>query len=201
MSLALKSSFVLKSIDVLRRQKTHPLFAGYLHLKQRSSELDRTHDLKPDFQLFFKDYFYIEGHPIGTPYLRIFTEKTASGKNLWLNMNIAGSYAPSSLRGDQPFRKVVELENRSYSFFPDHAEKAFQFLLYGEKVKVIYLAIFLYRNFSFNTEVLRPEDLINTFAFEFGYSEKYGGVKSSEFYVLFSDHYDNDEFSDWTQVI
>ena len=60
------------------------------------------------------------------PYIKLFTEQKASSKNLWLNENVAGSYAPSSLRPDQPFRQVVNISGRKYSLPTNHAQLAFE---------------------------------------------------------------------------
>ena len=201
MSCVIKSSLILNAINSLRSQKTHPLFAGYLHLIQRSRELKTISNLEPDFQSFFRSNFFVEGHPIGTPYLKVFIESTANNKNLWLNMNIAGSYAPSSLRAGQPFRRVVDIKGKEYSLFSDHAEKAFEYLLYGERINVVHLAIFLYRDFSFEIEQLLPTDLIDIFAYEYGYSETFGGSKSTEFYTLYFEDHHSQDFSDWIEVI
>lgn len=118
MVYVISKRIVAQSLSRLRNQRTHTLFAGYLHLQQRATKLGRLENLQPDFSQFFKQFFYVDNHPLGAPYIKPFTEQQASTKNLWLNENIAGSYAPSSLRAGQPFRQVVNIEEKNYSFPP-----------------------------------------------------------------------------------
>jgi hypothetical protein len=74
----IQKSVVAKCLSRLRRQKTHALFPGYLYLQQRASELHRLKDLRPDFLSFFRQFFYVGNHPLGTPYIKPFTEQRAS---------------------------------------------------------------------------------------------------------------------------
>jgi hypothetical protein len=182
----LRKRVVARSLARLRQQGTHSLFAGYLCLQRRASQLGRLEDLQPEFLAFFKQFFFVEGHPLGTPYIKPFTEQRASTKNLWLNVNVAGSYAPSSLRPGQPFRRVVSIEGRKYSLRPHHAELALEHLLYSTRVQVADLAVFLYRDFGLHGESLTIEDLIGTFAYEFGYAKKLGSKPDENFDKLFS---------------
>lgn len=94
--LVIRPFIVARALTHLREQKTHPLFAGYLYLQQRAVELGRLNDLRPEFLQFYKRFFEVPNHPLGTPYIKIFTEQQPSERNLWLNENVAGSYAPSS---------------------------------------------------------------------------------------------------------
>jgi hypothetical protein len=182
----IRKEIVAKSLDRLREQHTHTLFAGYIYLQKRAAELERLTDLQPEFLTFFKQFFSVEGHPLGAPYIKIFTEKPASSKNLWLNENVAGSYAPSSLRPEQPFRKVVDIKGKSYSLPQDHAVRAFEHLLYSIPVQVADLTVVLYRDFGFLEDSFSIYDLIEVFAYEFGYSDKEGAEPNSDFRKLYS---------------
>src|SRR5688500_10896724 len=109
---------VAKSLSDLRSQRTHPNFAGYLHLLQQARELGRIVNLPPKFLPFFERFFRVKDHPIGTPYIKPFTQKAS---DLWLNENVAGSYAPSSFREGKPFSKVVlSASPEAYSLYADH---------------------------------------------------------------------------------
>lgn len=177
---------VARALARLRDQKTHTLFAGYLHLQQQASLLGRLDDLKPEFMPFFKRFFEVKNYPLGTPYVKPFTEQNASAKNLWLNENVAGSYAPSSLRPDQPFRRVVRIAEKSYSLSPDHARRALTYLLFSEPVQAADLAVFLYRDFGLLGDSPTIMDLIDIFAYEFGYASEPGAEPDSDFRVLYS---------------
>lgn len=181
----IRKHIVAQSLARLREQKTHTLFCGYLYLQQRSSQLGRLEDLQPDFLSFFKTFFFVGNHPLGAPYIKPFTEQKASTKNLWLNENVAGSYAPSSLRPRQPFRRVVNIQRRVYSLPPDHARRAFEHLLYSTQIHVADLAVVLYRDFGLLGVPFTIKDLIDIFAFEFGYANKPGDQPNERFRTLF----------------
>lgn len=197
----IRKEVVAQSLNQLREQKTHTLFAGYLYLQQRASQLGRLTDLQPDFSSYFEKYFRVENHPLGAPYIKIFTEQKSSDKNLWLNQNIAGSYAPSSLRPDKPFRKVVNIEAKKYSLPHDHAKKAFQYLLESKPIQVADLAIVLYRDFGLTKDSVTITDLVDIFAYEFGYTENQRTKPNADFQTLFGyDSIQNLE-KDWLEKI
>lgn len=201
MEYVIRKHIVARSLARLRAQRTHTLFAGYLYLQQRSSELNRLNDLQPDFTSYFRKFFRVGNHPLGTPYIKIFTEQKSSDQNLWLNENVAGSYAPSSLRPEQPFRKVVSIVDRKYSLPTDHAKRAFEYLLYSDQVQVADVAVVLYRDFGFFDDSLTINSAINIFAYEFGYSLSMGAEFSEDFQTLFSLENSNDWEEDWLEAL
>ncbi|MCI0697954.1 hypothetical protein L0337_38880 [candidate division KSB1 bacterium] len=186
MVYVVRKRIVAKSLSHLREQKIHPLFAGYLYLQQRASRLGRLEDLQPEFLPFFKQFFEVDNHPLGAPYIKPFTAEKASTKNLWLNENVAGSYAPSSLRPEQPFRQAVKIEGKKYSLPKDHAKRAFQHLLYSKRVQVADLAVVLYRDFGLRGDSPAIEDLIDIFTYEFGYAHAPGAKPDENFRTLYS---------------
>lgn len=181
----IRKEIVARSLARLREQKTHTLFAGYLCLQYRATEFRQLNGLKPDFLSFYKRFFQVANHPLGTPYIKVFTEQRASERNLWLNENVAGSYAPSSLRPNQPFRKVVIIEKNNYSLPADHSALALRHLLYSLPVQVADLAVVLYRDYGLLDEPITIEDLIGIFAYEFGYAERPGVPPDANFQMLF----------------
>jgi len=201
MAYVIHKQIVARSFSRLREQKTHPLFAGYLYLQQRASQLNRLKDLQPDFPSFFKQFFLVGNHPLGAPYIKPFTEQKASTKNLWLNENVAGSYAPSSLRPGHPFRQVVNIEGRKYSLPPDHARRAFEHLLYSVQVQAADLAVVLYRDFGLLDNAVTIQDLIEIFAYEFGYTNEPGAEPDENFRVLYSFETEQNWEEDWLEMI
>lgn len=200
MSYVIRKQVVARSLAGLRERRTHTFFAGYLYLQKRASELCRLDDLQPDFLRFFKDFFEVPNHPLGAPYIKPFTEKPPSPKNLWLNENVAGSYAPSSLRPGQPFRQVVNIEGRKYSLPPDHARRAFEYLLDFTPVQVADLAIVLYRDFGLLGAPPTIEDLIEIFTYEFGYADKPGAEPDENFRTLYSLETAQNWEGDWLEA-
>lgn len=199
MEHVIRKHIVARSLSRLREQKTHTLFVGYLYLQQRASQLGRLDDLQPDFLLFFKKFFFVANHPLGAPYIKLFTEQRASTKNLWLNENVAGSYAPSSLRPGQPFRRVVNIHERRYSLPPDHARRALEHLLYSTRVQVADLAVVLYRDFGLIDASLTILDLIDIFTYEFGYTNEPGEEPGRNFRKLFNVESASGWENDWLE--
>lgn len=197
--IVIRKSVIAHSLKRLREQKTHALFAGYLCLQRRTAELDRLDDLQPNFLAFFNQFFLVVDHPLGTPFIKPFTEQKPSTRNLWLNENVAGSYAPSSLRPDQPFRQVVDISNRKYSLSADHARRALKHLAYGNPIQVADLATLLYRDFGFTKELVTIKDLIDTFSYEFGYSIEVGKDPNDDFHRLYSAETARDWETDWLE--
>ena len=184
--LVLEPAGVAAALRRLRERKVHPLFAGYLHLRRRAAELGRLDDLRPDFLEFHERFLSPAGHPLGSPYVKPFINTKPTERNAWLNENVAGSYAPSSIRPDKPFGRVVNVDkaDRSYSLPPDHAELAARHLLYGGKINAADLAAVLYRDFGF-VPSMTADDLAGLFAYEFGFIEEEGGESGEEFAQLF----------------
>lgn len=200
MVYVMRKRIVAQSLSRLREQKTHTLFAGYLYLQQLAAQWGRLEDLQPDFLSFFQRFFFVDNHPLGAPYIKPFTEKPASTKNLWLNENVAGSYAPSSLRTGQPFRRVVNIEGKKYSLPPDHAQRAFKHLLYSDPVQVTDLAVVLYRDFGLLGNSVTIEDLIDIFTYEFGYANEPGSKPDEKFRTLYSLEAMNNWEEDWLEA-
>jgi len=196
----IRKEIVARSLARLREQKTHTLFAGYLYLQYRAAQLGRLNDLQPVFSPFFKQFFQVANHPLGTPYIKIFTEHQASEKNLWLNENVAGSYAPSSLRPDQPFRKVVTIDKKIYSLPADHAAHALEYLLFSKPVEVADLAVVLYRDYGLLGEVVSVEELVGIFTYEFGYANQPGAEPDENFQTLYSLQTTKNWDEDWLEV-
>jgi hypothetical protein len=201
MTVVIRKNLVAQALFRLRNQKIHPLFAGYLYLQQRSGELGRLDNLQPEFLSFYKKFFSVSDHPLGTPYIKPFTEQKPSNQNLWLNVNVAGSYAPSSLRPDQPFRQVVDIQGKIYSLPDDHAIRALQHLLYSQSVQIIDLAIFFYRDYGFINDKMTAEELMQVFMYEFGYSDEFNKPQNNASEILFLFDLDEIPTSDLFELI
>jgi len=183
----INKSVVAGAMSRLRSRKVHSLFPGYLHLQQQAFKLGRLSDLTPNFLDFYKLFFSVGDPPIGTPYIKPFTEQIASTKNLWLNENVAGTYAPSSIREGNPFERVVEIDRkaRTYSLPQEHATLAKQHLVYNSSIPVADLAVFLYRDIGFLDPTMSISDLVAIFCRDFGYSQEYGLQAYENYRVLY----------------
>jgi hypothetical protein len=200
-AFVLRMPAVRASINELTRHRVHPQFAGYLALKWQSARVGSDADLSSPFRTFFDTFLSVAGTDL---YLRPFWHENTTSPPIWMNKNLAGSFAPSSLRGrGSPFSKVVDVVGtRSqirYSLRLSHWELVREHLMLGVRLPIVPLAVMLYRDFSINpTTHPSLSDLINVFRFEFGYDSAPGQHgNSDEFDCLYSTDLDERSVTDW----
>ncbi len=120
MAWQLRADAVAEGFWRLRERKIHPHFAGYLCLKRTAARDGRTTDLQPNFKQFFDTFMRVPGGPKDRPYLKPFP----SDERLWFNPNVAGTFAPSSLRATPSLSRIVNVSggrrNARYSFVDHH---------------------------------------------------------------------------------
>jgi hypothetical protein len=201
-----KPTKVAQSLGRLRELGVHPHFVGYLCIKQLATTVGSQTELQPDFKRFHETFLKIHNHPPETPYLRIFVNQTPSNKNLFLNSNIAGSYAPSSIR--ENFRKVITITgaNREarYALNSQHWVFAKQYLCRGKEIPVVELAAVLYRDYAITTNEPSLKDLVDIFKEEFGYLESSAGSTvggNHEFEALYIDESAALNSSEWLDEV
>lgn len=118
---------------------------------------------------------------------------------MWLNQNLAGSFAQSSLRPGMPPLKVVAVRGEGaqarYSLYEKHWQLARTHLAYGDHIPVVPLAVFLYRDYGVTT-ASKPDagDLVEIFRYEFGYDTP---EAAQEFNHLYVDDRSQHDVSDW----
>lgn len=179
----LEPAVVKDAIERLVESSIHRMFPGYLSLKQQTAIHGRTDNLPFPYTEFFDEYFRVSGSD--KPYLVPFTPlENPSDETLWVDDHVAGTYAPSSLRIDSPFTRVVEVEeaghNSKWRLQHDHWQLARHHLCNGETVPAESLAAYLFRDYAFETEDPSAYTLIQTFEEEFGYE-----VSGSQFTTLY----------------
>jgi hypothetical protein len=105
--------------------------------------------------------------PENKPYLVPFG-RTSGGETLLFNRNVAGSYAPSSMRDVNPLFDVLEIsDSGSYTLLEDHAEKARERIL-PRPLPFYATACFLFRDYGFADP--RPESLLQQLNEQFGFA-------------------------------
>lgn len=167
---------------------THRHFPGYLGLKRTARIEGQSTGLDFDYTGFYDAFLRVRDDD--NPYLTPFGPKTDSGRHsLWFNRNVAGTYAPSSIRPDQPFSRVVTVEgtgnSATYALVDDHHEQAREELLKGQRLPATSLACFLYRDFAVETDdEPSVDDLMTIFRYEFGYRDD-RETETEEFEHLF----------------
>jgi hypothetical protein len=178
------------ALNNLIKTTAHPHFAGYLCVLHAARESGKQRGLDPKFKDFFDRFLRVEGGPSRKPYVQPFDISKGDRWSPFLNENVAGSYAQSSLRPIAPFRKVVSVEGEgqgaTYSLVPDHQTRAFEDLLLGRKMLAASLAVFLYRDFGFNPMSADLASVVSAFRDDFGLRDSIPG-ESSRFNQLFQD--------------
>lgn len=201
-TIQLRATVVAECLAELRKAKVHPHFTGYLCVKRDANRMGRTNDLQPNFREFFDTFLKLQGAPHGKPYLKPFEESAPSFANLWFNENVAGSYAPSSLRPDYPFRRVISVigsgKSATYTLVERHWELAKQYLTGHAQIDAVRLAAFLYRDYAFEIATPNAQTLITIFREEFGYmSLNQPDSFNVEFETLFTNESQADGHYDW----
>jgi hypothetical protein len=170
-------------INTLKGTKVHPFFLAYLHLRKRSAE--EGSDVVSAQWDELGELMRVPGGPPGKPYYRPFWHGNVDDPGrYWLNRNIAGSYAPSSLR-NVPL-KIVEIVGSEFRLRPHHAQLARQHLLLDQPLSAIALAAFFYRNFAFTVQppaAPSPFDLPEVFREDFHFASQ----DDEEYAVLFDE--------------
>jgi len=165
---------VKRSLDTLVALKAHENLAGYLCLLFTANSVGTPSELRPDFKGFFELFLKVGGTSSRKPYLLPFRAR-ADAQSLLFNANVAGSYAPSSLRPVSPLRQLINIQGASrtvtYSLLDGHVATARRMLLHGGQIPVCALAAFLYRDFGIVAEG-RPTAtaLIESLIDDFGYA-------------------------------
>jgi hypothetical protein len=186
---------VREAIDALTARSVHPFFPAYLQIRKTAVEQGIGSGIRPHWE-DVGSFLRVEGGPPGKPYFRpLFTRAEDFGR-YWMGTNLAGMWAPSSLRQGMPPREVVDTANSAFTLRDAHAELALQHLLFGQPVDVMALAIFFFRDYGFYSDESEREapnvthvvDLfLRHFAFRGLGSDQYepGDVEQSDSDLLF----------------
>jgi hypothetical protein len=174
-SYVLTPAAVRECITLLRKQRIHPYFPAYLHLRQRAAAEESLTNLHPSWD-DLSPFLQVRGAPSRKPHFRPFTQNAGGGGDEWLNPNLAGSYAPSSLRVGQAPLRVVEFgsDRGTFSLRPNHWQLAREHLLNDERIPLAALAGFMLRDFGFEMDDDLPPaypELEAAFAETFGYTD------------------------------
>lgn len=169
----LKPAVVELCMWAVATRPTHRHLPGYLGLKRTARIEGKSGGLDFDYTGFYDAFLRVRDDD--NPYLTPFGPNTDPDRHsLWFNSNVAGTYAPSSIRPNQPFSRVVTTEgsghSATYALVEDHHEHAREELLQGQRLPVVSLSVFLYRDFAVETDdEPSADDLVTIFRDEFGY--------------------------------
>lgn len=184
MSYVLKPEVIRDCLHRLVDEPIHRMFPGYLCLQQQAGIEDRTTGLSFPYNEFFDDYLRVWDES-SKPYFVPFTQaENPKLESLWNNNNVAGTYAPSSLRSAAPLMRIAEIEegghNSKWGLQKRHWELARHHLCNGKPVPVESLAAYLFRDYSFEVNEPSAYTLVEAFLEEYGY--EFGGEAFSHLY-------------------
>lgn len=187
---------VRKAIARLEHRFIHQHFAGYLAILRTKRERSWPPVHMSDILEFHDKYLRAADAPDESPYVRPFTR----GHGLQqMNRNVAGSYAPSSVRENGRIGKVVAVtgsgRDAAYDLRQDHATLALEIFLGNQKAPAASLAGFLYRDYGFMLNVPTMSAVVALFRDEFGLraSEPDEAKTFNTLFVDDSNQYDDSE--------
>lgn len=184
MSYVLKPEVVRDCLHRLVDESVHRMFPGYLCLQQQAGIEDRTTGLSFPYNEFFDDYLRVRDESDKPYFVPFMQAKNPSLASLWNNKNVAGTYAPSSLRSTAPLMRIAEIEegghNSKWGLQKRHWELARHHLCDGTSVPVESLAAYLFRDYGFEIDEPSAYTLVETFLEEYGY--EFGGEAFSHLY-------------------
>ena len=161
---------VKASLELLVSLNAHRALAGYLCVLNEASIEKRTEDLRPNFRNFFDRFFRIGDPPSKKPYAVPFSQ---GAKSILFNENVAGSYAPSSLRPVNPLHRLMEIKGgggqASFTLREGHIGQVKESLL-SQPIPIYAFSCFMYRDFGFTVNPDRNEiagAVISDFGFAF----------------------------------
>ena len=159
---------VRRAMDRLSTTPAHEHFAGYLALleaeRHTKGGLHRSRFIKD----FHQRYLTVAGLKDAMPYYSPVRNPDA-GEFKPFNKNVAGSYAPSSLRPDGPFMDAVDVRGKgqgvTYSLRSDHATVVSGSMLGSKRLQALALAVYLFRDYGFEARSLLA--VLDTFRDQF----------------------------------
>lgn len=182
-ALQVRLPVVRDALATLGGQTVHKAYAGYIAILRAATLAQSLGPLTVSFKTFFDTYFAVAGSTARWPYYLPFGNAgDLSGR--FFNRNVAGSYAPSSIRPVNPMRQLANIESSSsgvtFELFGDHGSTAAS-LLGGGTIPGASLAAFLYRDFAFELGS-KPSDLYALFRLEFGFPFENGSIAFDEIF-------------------
>ena len=146
----LRVDVVRTALTRLRHQSIHPLIVAYLEVRRAAMAAHDLETLHPTWSEV-GHFLRIPGGPPNRPFYRPFSiEPDTDPSRYWLNPNLAGSFAPSSLRNRARF--MLDDARQNYRLSPDHVDAALDALLNRQRLPLWAMACFYLRDVAFYSE-------------------------------------------------
>lgn len=171
---------VKTGIAALKSQRIHEHFPAYLELRRLAVSSGSLTSLEPDWKIV-SDLLKMPSGPPTKPHYRPFSSRNLKDESgYWYNPNLAGSYAPKSMRATSGF--MLNASGDDYELPADHVQQALLRLLKGTKVPAWALAAYYLRNYGFVFDGDGGYDeLVAAFKQEFAFEQ------GTDFDALFED--------------
>ena len=192
----LTSAAVRWGIETLGAQRLHPTFVMYLYLREqsRAGRLSDASAGSDEVTSLIK----MPGNPLRPYYFPLIDRGQRAGGPLptfWRATNIAGSWSPGSIQRQQGGGWLGG--NGAYLVPDNHAELAFEQMLYGSRVSALAMGAFFLRNDGF---ILRGDpsatDIVDGFRARFDYPVE----TNEEFELLFASDIPSDLVFEWFEA-
>lgn len=152
---------VRRSIEALHKPRIHEQFLAYLHVRERGIAAGSMTAIEPVWSAVGKLLAVPGGGPAKPHYLPFSSRKKKDPARYWMNPNIPGSFAPSSLRTASQF--MLNSAGNGFDLPADHAIQALNAHLNGVRQPAWMFAAYLLRNYGFDPSASTAEDLIDGF--------------------------------------
>lgn len=173
------------AISELKKARIHPFFLAYLILRRHSVVSASNSGLSPNWVEEVGPLLAIPGGPPTKPYYRPFFDKDVRDESrYWMNRNLAGSYATSSIR--KLAGELVSGSGNKYSLTEGHFARAVTTLISSTPVNAYAFSAFLFRNHGFSTSVPggQPDMLVDALRVFLKFDSSDQG--NDEFHTLFT---------------
>lgn len=155
-------------IEIISNQPIHSFFTAYLIVRQQAAEQE-TDRVVPDWSAL-DAYLDVPGGPPDKPWYRPFWDQAKNAGQNWMRKHPAGSWNPSSVRPGTPGAQVLDIDGKAWVLSEGHHDRALEHLLHGNRVSLMALCAFLYRNYGFTTDTPpKPQEMFEVFRRDFGY--------------------------------
>jgi hypothetical protein len=174
------------AIGTLSGRRIHPHFLAYLQLHRRAT-LNPSEYVDEPRWAELKPLLEVPGGPPKKPnYRPLWTNVDNDGSAYWLNGNLAGSFAKSSIRTTAGFL----IDGGRFALAQGHVEKVLEALLYERPAPAVAMGAYFLRNFGFFTveAPLTAADIV------LGFREWFGFEDDDEFNQLFDSRHPAVEF-------
>lgn len=130
----------------------HESFVAYLHLRRVAARTGRTTGLSADWNGEVHEWLDVPGGPPRKPHFRPLASRSRDAGAYWMNQNLAGSYARSSLR--EEMRTLLVAPDGSFQVPTDASgdydpAPVASAMLQRRVIPMWALGAFVYRNHAF----------------------------------------------------